>query len=390
MIKRQLLYGILFVISASGFSQSAVDSLNEQLRIETNDSIKLQILNQLRRQTVYTDPAASKKYVAQYISLAKKLGKGEQEAIGYYFLGNSHYMVAEYDSAINLFLKATKFFESQRDSVRLPSMYNAVAACYQFTGTDEETLTYFRKSMSIAKAKNDTRKLALVYNNISNIHERSGRYDSTLYYLNLSRTIHIDRENMENLAIVNTNMANLYLKTNDMANAKEFYESAMSQVSEEQNPLIHASSALGLGKIYLIEKDYSSAEAILDNGREIAKTHGFLKEEVDLWECIIDAHIGLGKKDNAITSLKAYISLRDSLYDSEADANLENALKKYESEEKDKEIALLASENKIKDLEISRTRLRSLLFGLGALALALGLLLVFRLNRIRTKANLLL
>ena len=102
----------------------------------TNDSIRLNLFNELRKATFYSEPDISKTYTKEYLELAKKVNDSFRIALGQYYLGNADITIGNYKEALPHYLEAANYFESSDDLGRLSSVYNGIAAAYEKHGVE--------------------------------------------------------------------------------------------------------------------------------------------------------------------------------------------------------------------------------------------------------------
>lgn len=377
---------LYFPISA----QSVVDSLTNLIATTDDDSLKMEWYNQLRKATIFQDLNQAMGYAENYIELAQKIENPFKIAIGKVYKGNIHIRKTEYETAIDLLLQSVQYFENQNDSVRIGSVYNSIAAAYEYLGRDSLTQVYFQKSYDIFSNLQDQRRLAMALNNLSNIHFRNGEYRKTEQLLRRGiSTLQAspDPDIIQYLPTLNTNLGNALVGLKQYAEAEQIYKSTLQSVENQDNNYIEAVTNAGLGRSQLRQNNASTALPYLQRAEQIMNEFEYFNIRNDLLYDLAQAYEKTGNYKLATIKLRSYQTIQDSLFNEEKTTALANALQKYEADKKNQQIALLSSQNELKDLRLLKnSRERWALIG-GLLALGLIAGLVFRNNRLRAKAN---
>ncbi len=366
-----------------------VDSIKSLIAHSENDSLKMEWYNDLRKLTVYQDFSEAMQYAEEYLSLANKLKLDHKIAIGHAYRGNLYVRLGDYEQAVKELVTAVKFFEAQKDSTRMGSVYNSIAAAYENSGKDSLTAIYFRKSYDIFSTLKDSRRTALALNNLSNIEFRKGNYLQSENLLTEAITL-LENSGFPRLStIVQTNLANTKLALEKYAEADEWYQKSIQQTIGVNN-YAYAANLKGYGRSKLRQKEYAEALQNLTEAINVIQQHDFTSLKKDVLEDLPLAFEGTGDYPNALQYFKWYVAFKDTLMDEESTRMLNDALQKYEAEKKDQEIALLASQNELKDLKIAKNQSERLVMIIGLIGLAILAILVFKNARDKTKANTLL
>jgi ATP/maltotriose-dependent transcriptional regulator MalT len=96
----------------------------------------------------------------------------------------------------------------------------------------------------------------------------------------------------------------------------------------------------------------------------------------DTRQVVAQSYQGMGDYQKALEYYQLYMSLNDSLTNADRQESIDELREKYEAEEKQKEIILLARENEIAGLELDKTR-SQLYLALAAVVLVVGGAFVF-------------
>lgn len=350
------------------------DSLKVVLAETTNDSIRMNLYNELRKATFYSEPEISKAYTLNYLEIAEREGDSFRIALCHYYLGNANVTMGNYEEALPNYLKAANYFESSDDPGRLSSVYNGIAAAYEKHGVDSLSLTYFNKSYEISEAEQDSRRMGIALNNISNIYKNRGDLEKAIEYLERSRDILSDPAFAKYFVPISINLANAYSDFNRPAEAKEIFLTTLTKL-DTTNDILHYGSLLrGLGGVYSHEGDKKKGLRYYERAYEAFREHGFTDEKLETMPFLIDAYYENNETKKGMNLFYEYSEAKDSIFNTEKEKSLTEALQKYEAEKKDK--ALLEQTLTIEKNSRQKNRI---LFGLiTAILFAIVIFLFFR------------
>ena len=348
------------------FAQPKVDSLERLIAGTDNDTLKLEWYNQLRRASSYNDPKKAKGYILKYIALAEKLSYERQVNIGKVYLGNTCYALGEYNKALEIFLESEKYFTSQKDTTVLGNIYNGMAAASENSGSDTITLKYFTKAYDLFNARGDNRRSAMALNNMANIYVNRKDYPKAISLLETAFRKIQDAKFPEYQSLIGNNLANAYKEANELDRADSLYLWVIGQTDETEDAYNYLYANKGLGEIQLLRNNFPAAIKYLEKAKELSQQNNFLTNRDEIYYSLYMVYNQTGQLDQAINALRNYTSLRDSIFTIEKDKNLAEALQKYESEKKDKELA----QNQL-DLERQSLQKRnSLIIAIAAILMA--------------------
>ena len=143
------------------------------------------------------------------------------------------------------------------------TLLNAATA-YRAAGNDQQAYVYYEQALRIYDGlipPGDYRYAGL-FNNMSILLEKMDRNEEAITYLQRALAIVEKLENSESeIATTLTNLALLYLKTSDLAKAKELLERALQlfEKSGETTDAHYSGALAGMGEIYYRRKEYDES-----------------------------------------------------------------------------------------------------------------------------------
>lgn len=348
------------------FAQPKIDSLEQLVANTDNDSLKMEWYNQLRRMASYTDPEKAKGYILEYIRLAESLSLTRKANIGKVYLGNTYYALGEYNQALDIFLETEQYFEAQKDTTILANVYNGMAAATENSGSDTLTLKYFTRAYELFNAKGDERRSGMALNNMANIYVNRNEYKRAIELLETALEKVQKSQLVEYKALIGNNLANAYKEANELDRADSLYNLVLSQINEVDDSYNYIYASRGLGEIAMLRNNFQTAVKHLEKARDLSKANNFVTNQDEVLYSLYMVYNQTGQYKKAVETLHNYTALRDSIFTSEKDKNLTEALQKYDAAKKDKDLAEA-------QLQLERESLKKrnfLIISLAAIALA--------------------
>ena len=438
-----LLFGLVFFVGVShAQNRYNIDSLNQVIKTTSNDTVKINTLQWVFDNYLYSKPDSAKISYEQMLDLSGKKDFHWGFYNGYLYKATFQWTQSELDSVLVTMQKALHYAELLKDDTKISSCYTRIAMAHSHLGnyTEAKAITY--KALNIAQKNNDWEGLYFAYYRLGNTFYYENDYDNALKnYLKVD-SIFQDREQKEPaLAASLANIGDIYMSLENYPKSEEYFlksKDIYENLKREEGAMYAISN---MGKLAYHKGDFQEAIEILDpvynyyeggkNTREMADILGWiaasqialgehekalqnyqnsLEYSIDAKDPFLEAnaHTGLGEiahdsgnQGKAITHLKTalelyetmnvsynksqilrllaeslrgqrdyeqalkysleYQNLQDSLVRQENAKNFQEMEARYQSDQKEKEIALLKSQNEL--VEQQKANQRNLLLG---------------------------
>jgi tetratricopeptide (TPR) repeat protein len=361
----------------------------------------------------------------ELLALYKKNGNEQGQASAFHNRGNIYKFLGGYTPALNNYFQSLRIYDQLADKKKMAMVMKDIGTVYEAQKSDsmaryyylqslqllqqlpekdfskmtmtatvignfygdrnetEKALTYLNKAFSYAKqipSKYKGHAIAMTLANLGSLYENKRDYSQALAYN--QQAFHIAETtnnkillglNYENRARIYQNMDSLklsnkyYLKTEAIRLDMELLQSA----SMVQNAI--ASNNLKL-------KNYTLAERYAQKALETANRGGYPREAGNALKTLIAIHKQVGNYQQAFNYLQEYQTVRDTLFSNEKTEQILKLSALYETEKKEKQIALL--QNKTEKEKVFRL----ILIGGFAILLIIGFL-IYNQERIRRRKN---
>lgn len=415
-------------------TQAAIDRLYAKLAQAENDSIKTTYLMKLGTTYLYHNPDSTISLAKQGLQVLKNnsaqwvpgielqfwsfLGhsyrlKGDFDAsivtfkemlartmhwqdsnsiVTSYF--NIAYVYAEqekYDSAAFFDLKALEIQELT-NSPDIGSSYNSLGLDYSKIKQFDLALLYYKKAIDFKKNNKQDKYLGNTYFNLGNLYNNLSKSDSALYFYELA--LEKAKETKDSLFIMET-LHSIGVAHSDKGNyplAKSYLSESIKLFNYLKLPyeMEIVASYQELAKVQITYADFEQAEALLTKSKQIlidnkAAFSTKMKQNLELWELL-----AWSKKDFASARIysKEHLALVDTLHQRDLDQKVYQLLLDYENQLKEERIKNLEQEQDIYILERKKNRREIYLLALAVLIMLSIILVLYRLNKWRSKVNL--
>ncbi|MFT6998431.1 MAG: adenylate cyclase [Cryomorphaceae bacterium] len=413
-----LIFSCLLVLSGSSQSNE-IDSLNQILSKPQADTSRVSSLLELSKNYARTNPREARELAFQAMKLAQDSDFKPGLAQAHKAAGMSYYFQNNWIDALIQWQSAMEVFEEVRDLAGVSNMLNNLGAVYFNEGDDEQALKYYLKSLKMAEQSNDSLRIVSALINIGTVHlNKPSTHDLAFKYYQRALPISIKLGDSDAIGTCAVNIGEIYLGRKDsifLDSALYYFETALETYKESatgnlafalksigkvyadrgefENAIRYqtdafnfakgvggrlemAQSLLSLAETYKLKGDIPKAIEAYKTAEELATDIGAVYEMNNAYNGLANSYSSVGDFENAYIYKNLFSTLRDTLYNSETEKQLQAATLNYEIEKKQGEITLLQKDKKLKEIELNRQktiRNGTAIFGVLLFILAVGL-----------------
>lgn len=420
-----ILFLTLSFISNIAYSQETKAGLEKLLKEGSEDTSTVIALNKLYWHERKVNPEKGKAYLDQAYSLSLQLGYDKGEGITLKNYGDYYATAGEYDLALIKAVEAKVIFSELNLLQDVSKCYNLMGVIETRKGQYKKALEYYLESAELNLQNKDSAGVAVTYLNIGGINYQLQQFDKAEEYILKSlkikelmkdsgsmvaslnslsavysakkeyskalksqiNTLPIARRHadMGEVASITNNIGAQYHYLGKLDSAHQYYTSALNIYKKINDKQGLAVQYINLGAIELKLKNGKDAAAYFDSSRTITQ-----EISSDYWlsaayKGLSDSYRLLGQYEKAIEFLELNHTMLDSIAGEKVKIQSLELQEKFESEQKDKEIALL--EKKEANAKATAERRKSIII-LSTSIFTIGLLiLIFFFQRKRIKAR---
>ena len=263
-IFRTLIFLIAFTLSPfySNSQNQQLDSLQHLLKTVTdNDTLKINILNQISRTYLYdfNNVEKMRQYATQVIKLSQKINYKKGIANGYLYYGVYFNGQANYDYALAYYTKALKLFDQLKDTKSLGSCYINIGTIYGAKGNYQDALAFLKKGAEFKERVKDKKGLSIAFNNIGNMYSDQGKYAEAINYLTKSLKLKEEIRDKSGISISYNNIGLLYELQGKRDEAIAYHFKSLKLKEELDDKIGISVSYSNLATLYTAKKQYAEA-----------------------------------------------------------------------------------------------------------------------------------
>lgn len=288
------------------------------------------------------------------LKIRKKLGDSVGVANVYNNIGISFYFRRDYKNALHYYIKAARLREKINDISGYSQSLTNIGVIYRGMGDYENAIKTYRKTLVVKNKLGDIDGAYRVHINMGVVFQNMKKLDSALFHskkaLLLAEEIN-DTTYLTSIYIntgaVYKDLGNFDQAINQLKKAEEIFKNI-----DNQHDLVYCLQLLG--ECYYLKKQYAIA---LEYYQQTLQISSKLQRNEILQAVLLDLsslYATIGEHEKAFLFQSQYVTLKDSLFDIENKKQVNELEAQFESELKEKEIARLAAQDKLNELEIEK------------------------------------
>lgn len=388
---------IFWIVATSLQAQNAIiDSLKKTL-LTARDTHRVNALNALAGQLVPVKPDSSLYFAGQAEALSGKLGFNRGYIVSLICSGKALRAKSDYRNALKYFDTAIEFAEKIKSKEHIASILNQTGLVYYAQGNYQDALNYYFRSLKLAEELNDGSQIAICLGNIGSayddleqldkaldhylkalamtkqnadmmlmaklqnsigvIYRKQGKYEQALkYFFGALEAVERTGDKFS-VSIRLTNIGNVYTDLKDFSTSLSYYAKAI-KLAEEIGDLEGVAINLSNSAFsYTSLQQYEKAEESYHKALSIAREIGATMLIHDNYEGLANLYKESGDYKKALEYHQLYAQYKDSVLNETSAEQIASLQVKYETEKKEKEIALLNKDKKIKELNLEHQEL---------------------------------
>lgn len=232
--------------------------------------------NWLRRLGIfYMGSGAFKKATEAYllaVQKSKAVGDVLAMASNNNQIGVIYYRLKEYAISVGYFKSAVALYKECPNYSGVADVGANVAEVYLLMDSVSEAEPYLRESIYARLQSGDLRNIGSDYNALGLFYSKIGRNDSAVFYIDRAIEAFNQQANMPNVISALTIKANLFLKLNRIDSALVYHHAAYDTIAKYHLFALLKESIDGLYQCYLFKQDTLTAFKYLQLGSAIADT----------------------------------------------------------------------------------------------------------------------
>ncbi len=266
---------ILVWLPLIGSGQS-LDSLEKTLATKKlTKAEKIDVYMDLALGYINENPARSRSFSAEGLSLAKEVGDQKAESAFLYYLGSSYYHTRTFDSAAFYFDKTLALARQNKDDAGEVSILKMYGQLYRRQGLYEKALAWYLEAAKVGERLTDDQPLCAVYMGIGGTYHLMQNHKQALLYYGKAEEIALKHGNTENLGDLYFSLSSVYKYEDDgKEKAIHYAQESLKIHRESGNRFDEINSLQTLCGAYFHYDDYTNAMKYAEEALLLAKEIG--------------------------------------------------------------------------------------------------------------------
>ncbi|MFL5753715.1 MAG: tetratricopeptide repeat protein [Bacteroidia bacterium] len=387
---------ILFLLPAFSFAQTEAqaDSIENRLKEDLPDTTRLEALNLIARYWVDIDPAKSISYANAELKLAISIKNEKEQAYALLNIGNANYTQADYKTALNSYIRALRIHEKNGNKSGIAACSGSIGNVYLELKRPNESIKYFERALVMFMELGRKRSTAAALLSIGTVYSDTKNSKKALDYYTRSLKLFREIGDKESESTNLNNMAQLYTELKEYDKAADLVVQALAIDQESSNIYGAALTLNNTGDLHHCMKKDKKAIEYYNRALEKGKSIGANDRVRASYKGLANAYKELGDYKEAFAIQQLYILVNDTIFNTENSRQLAEMTARFNTEKKEKEIAILTKDKKIQNLEFFNTqselrkqRIISYIVFAGLALTAVLAFFAFRSNRQKKRAN---
>lgn len=333
---------LLGSIYSYGQNISTIDSL-EQLLASTNAQQTTVILQQIGES--YSSNGQYKKAIPYYQKALNKSKIPAKIADLQRSLGVCHYYIYDYEIALDYYMEALNWYESNNKPIKMAQTLGNMAILYHAIKDFDKAIQFYDMSFQIYK-KNKNMKGALTQLvNKGSVHQTQENHKAAILLFEkvLALTDTMPFNTSKSAAL--HNLAFYAYQNEAFPNALNYMLESLKIDRHHRRLNGVATSYHAIGKLYTKMQNYEQAENYLIKSKSLADSINAAKELLEISGSFAQLYAKSGQLEKEKEYLYYHIALKDSVYNIQQTAAIQELNTKYETEKQMQQIDALNKEN---------------------------------------------
>ena len=321
-----LFFVFQFTISFSISQKSKIDSLFAVVKTTKQDSIKVNVLNDLSFIFYEINPDSAAMFARQARALAHKTNYKKGEANACIAAGVSYYVKGDYTKALDNYFAALRINEALKDKIGIAGCYGNIGVVYWNQTNYAKALDYYFKELKIAQELGNKSMQSSSFGNIGIVYWNQKDFPKALD--NYFKSLKIDEEigNENGVAYNLSNIGGVFYDQADYPTALNYFFKSAQLNENLGNKNAQAAVMGNIGGLYFKTGKFKEAEKYLQQSLDLSENLGSLIYISEFEQTLSSLYDTMGRHQLALEHFKKYVAARDSI------TNEENTKKQVQQE----------------------------------------------------------
>ena len=376
-----------FIIFSSNLSgqTAAIDSLENELLKNPNDSAKIHLLRNLASQYTRVNPEKACQLLDQSTQLARSLDELDQVNLNQSLLAQTYSVLGKFDTAVTILHEVLAYHTTAEDRRGMARCYQSLGMTYGMKGDIAKAIEHTKDALHIYQKENLTQFIYPCLNNLLLAYGFQNNLDSSRVYFNEAMRRSDSCLVFNCVFLSHVAMGDVFQHNELIDSATLYFKKAVAYNIDTSNSYSIGEYYRLIGKNFLSKDEPDSSVKYLNKAYEIHlgihSNTGLLVVTKD----IAEVHESNNNFESALFWQRKYSTLKDSIYQEKNVTALQELEVKHNTEKERQKNALLATQGEVQQLQI--TRRNSFIIILCLAFVLLAVIAVSLIKRIRSRSK---
>jgi len=293
----------------------------------------------------------------------------------------------DYEKSLSTYLRILNIYEFSGDLYMQATTLNSIGIIYKDMSKYDQAIEKYNEAFLIFDSLGSRIDMADCLHNLGNVYALSKDYQLALNYFNQSLKFDEELNNDWGIAYQLESIGTVYQEMGQYSQALSYQIRSLELREKLQQKKELASSLNTTGRIYAKLRSFEKAAAYYNRSLEIANTIDIKPGRRDVYLSLADLHYEINDYKKAFEYQQLYNQVKDSLFYEDMMKQINELQIRYETEKKEREIAVLNQEKEIQRAQIlhEKTVKNSVIIGSVLLILFAGVLLINYRQKVRVR-----
>lgn len=355
----------------------------ELLKTAKEDTNKVKLLNNIAWDTSYENLSVGLVYCNQSLALAEKLGFDNGAMSSWNIAGTIYDDMGEYDKAIDAHHKSLAYSEKNGKLNSQGTSWMNLGSVYKTLGQTQKSYECMLRAIPLYVETNYSKGLSACYNNLGSVYLEMDSVEQAIATFNKGMEYAQQTKSPSFIAHNIGGLAGAFAKKGDSATAFAYIRRVITIHDSLEDNYDKSIAIFEYAEMLLQFQRYDLAEQKLFEAMTELHKIGVTDQEREVWKTLADLYRKKEDPVKALSAMKRYTQLKDSLISEKVLRHQHELEALYENEKKENEIRTLTREKTLQNTYV--TVLVS-----GVLLLVILLFILYNRNTLRKKSNVLL
>lgn len=297
-------------------------------------------------------------YSTRAVSLSIKAVSLRHISMAEQNLGDYYLSKERYRDALGCYIGSLEIEEFRKDINKMAWIYVLMGRAYYYMEMFPQALDYDNRALEIFTSRNDVAGLAKTYQQLGNLNssrefcekrnesEKLTDFLTAIDFLKKSLREYSLSDNEAGTAEAGIDLASVYNKMKKPDTALVYLQKSLDYYRRIDNPGATINALYVLGKTYRRLGEYHKSLEAFKECEMISRTDGLNQGIQFLYEAMANTLADMGDFKNAYEQYIKYMTIRDSVYNSEKSMQFMELEARYQNEVKQNQILKLTSEKR--------------------------------------------